>query len=146
MTDPQDPQDPAEPPDLDALAKRYLDMWQAQVNAMAGDGEAAKTLAGTMAMMSAGAQAFADAARQTADQAATKAGGDDRAETAGAETDADGPRGAADAADAASGGASELVERLLERLGAVEERVAGLESELARLGRRVGGDDHDDKS
>jgi hypothetical protein len=35
----------SEPPDLEALARRYLDLWQSQVNAIAGDTELSEALA-----------------------------------------------------------------------------------------------------
>ncbi len=49
----------SEPPDLDALAKRYLDLWQDQLGAVSKDRQTAEIMAQTMELMNAGATAFA---------------------------------------------------------------------------------------
>jgi len=139
MTDAKDPESGATedaPPDLNDLAKRYLDLWQAQVNAMAGDAEAAKTMAGTMAMMSAGAQAFADAAQSQAGAQADAA--------TGAQQNDHGPAAPAAPAGAAHGDAGARLDQFDERLAALEGRIARLESELSRVGGKVDGRDRRD--
>ncbi|MEK9753676.1 MAG: hypothetical protein VW338_10785 [Rhodospirillaceae bacterium] len=146
MTDKDAPSDPTPPPDLEDLAKQYLDMWQAQVNAMAGDGEATKALAGTMAMMGAGAQSFAQAFAEAARQAATAArtgAADDGGGGTGAGANP-GAGGAAAAADAAPGDASAAVNELARRLAAAEERIARLESQVGNIGNKISGRDRQD--
>lgn len=138
MSDPEQSTDPA-PPNLEEMAKQYLDMWQAQLAAMTGDADTAKAMAGTMAMMGAGAQAFADAARQAA---AAQGPGNDGGNPSGA----GGAPGAAAAADAAPGGAGAAVDELARRLAAAEERIARLESELAVVNRRFSNEDSDSKA
>ena len=106
----------SESDDLGDLARQYMDLWQAHLNAVANDKETAEVMARTMALMSSGAQTFAAAGGSTAHDLA-----------------ADGPSAAA-AADGDSG-----LERaqLLERLAALEGRVAELEAGLARLDERT---------
>jgi len=132
MTDPKSPDDdpaPDAPPDLNDLAKRYLDLWQAQVNTMAGDADAAKTMADTMAMMSAGAQSFSQAFAEAAQK------------QSGARQNDHGSPAPAAPAGAAHGDPGARLDEFAERLAAVEERLARMESELGRI---VGGDRQDD--
>lgn len=109
--------DTPNPPDMDELTRRYMDLWQDHLNAVAGDVETADVLARTLALMNSGAQAFAAAAQA----AAQGPGGDAAAGT---------PAGSAPAA-AFDGGAGADLPELLERLAALEKRVAELESEVA---------------
>src|SRR5262249_34592586 len=44
----------SEPPNLEALARRYLDLWQDQATALAGDGELARQIGQWLSMMQAG--------------------------------------------------------------------------------------------
>ncbi|MEK9725800.1 MAG: hypothetical protein VW405_20275 [Rhodospirillaceae bacterium] len=106
--------DTPNPPDLDELTRRYMDLWQDHLNAVAGDVETADVLARTLALMNSGAQAFAAAAQA----AAQGPGGDAAAGT---------PAGSAPAA-AFDGGADADLAGFAERLAALEERVAQLES------------------
>ena len=97
----------AEPPDLASLAKRYLDLWQEQLIAMAADPELAESLARLLAgLMPPG-------------WAGTVSG-----EPAGTPAPA-----------AAPGERGDQLDELLRRLAAVEERVAALEAG-ARAGRK----------
>ncbi|MBY0430690.1 MAG: hypothetical protein K2Q10_05795, partial [Rhodospirillales bacterium] len=52
----------SETPDLQALARRYLDLWQDQMTALAADPSLAEALARTVTLMGTGAAAFAGAA------------------------------------------------------------------------------------
>ena len=49
----------SEPIDLDALAKRYLDLWQDRLGGIAKDEKAAEIMAQTIELMNAGAATFA---------------------------------------------------------------------------------------
>ena len=49
----------AEPPDLQALAKQYLDLWQDQLGGVSKDPQTTEIMAQTMELMNSGAQAFA---------------------------------------------------------------------------------------
>ena len=46
----------AEPPDLQNLAKQYLDLWQDQLGGVSKDPQTAEIMAQTMELMNAGAQ------------------------------------------------------------------------------------------
>lgn len=46
-------------PDLEVLARRYLDLWQDQMAAMAGDPAVVEAMSRTFALMTQGAAAFA---------------------------------------------------------------------------------------
>jgi hypothetical protein len=114
-----------EPPDLDALARRYLDLWQDQVTAMAGDPQLAaafarmfESAASVMPMQWLGVWLQAAQAAMRAGVA----GGDDGGRFA---TDA---KAGAAAAAAASGHRGGDVAGLRRRLADLEARVARLES------------------
>ena len=101
--------------DVNDLAKRYMDLWQEHLNAVAGDKNTAEVMARTMAVMSSGAQAFA----------------------AGAGHDFSGNPPRPEAAAASDGHPVAERAQLLGRLAALEGRVAQLESELAILRERT---------
>ena len=108
----------AEPPDLDALSRRYLDLWQGQLSALSGDRHLTETLARLLASTNAQVAAVFDATRRGH---ADKSGNDQ----SGSDTPAAADRTATTAA-APVDGAAELVE-LRARLVALEARVAELE-------------------
>ena len=112
-------------PDMEDLARRYLDLWQENLNALTHDQDAAKVMAQTMAMMSSGAQAFASAA-QSAAAAGSDHDHDPTSERAAPPPPVDGDPGLD-------------VAELHRRLAALEGRVAELESEVARY-RGAAGD------
>ena len=64
------------PPDLQDLARRYLDLWQDHLKAVATDRDASETLARTMALMSSGAQDLAASFASATQQAAADGGKD----------------------------------------------------------------------
>lgn len=114
-------------PDMEDLARRYLDLWQENLNALAHDQDAAKVMAQTMAMMSSGAQAFASAAQSAA--------------AAGSDHDHDPTSERAAPAAPVDGDPGLDVAELHRRLAALEGRVTALESEVARYrGTTVDGD------
>src|SRR5215469_16769519 len=91
---------PSSQPDIEALARRYLDLWQDQATALAGDAELARQLGRWLSLMQSGmAHAFQSAF--TAPGTATAA--------------------------AASGGSESRLDELARRLAAVEKRLARLE-------------------
>jgi glutathione S-transferase len=69
----------SQPPDIEALARRYLDLWQDQASALAGDAEFARQLGRWLTLMQSGmAHAFQAAATTSApgSQTPTAAPGD----------------------------------------------------------------------
>jgi len=134
-------------PDLDELARKYLDLWQQHMSALAKDGETAEVLANTIAMMNTGAASFADAmagavktaAEQTADTLVCPPSGTGKgseAENGSPEDGAGGTAGnglvdGASAASLAHGEPSPDVDELLERIAALEGRVSRLEGQGA---------------
>ncbi len=142
----------AERADLDELARRYLDLWQDQMTALAGDREFAETMQRLMTTMGLAATAAPEfwrawpatmAGLQAAGQ--TQGTSDDQSREAGpgaparsargpaargsaARTSAAGtPAGTAAPAAAFDGGESGL-DQLARRLAALEERIAALEA------------------
>lgn len=124
----------AKPPDLDALARRYLDLWQEQLGGVSKDAEAAEVMARTIELMNAGAAAFAAMAASAAANQPTAGGAtrddhdtesrnrrDSPPNTPGADA-----RGSASAAAARRAPDHDLAE-LARRLGRIEKRLAALE-------------------
>jgi CO/xanthine dehydrogenase Mo-binding subunit len=107
----------ADDSDLDALARRYFDLWQTQLAGMAAD----RTLAGTLARVLAAANA----------QVANAFGSAGSPVDGGVRSAA---AGAAPAAAAPSDSAADLRE-LGERVAALERRIAELETRLAKPAR-----------
>jgi len=94
----------SQPPDIEALARRYLDLWQDQASALAGDAELARQLGRWLTLMQSGmAHAFQAAAATTS--------------TPGTATPA-----------AASGGGQPRLDELARRLALLEERILQLEA------------------
>jgi hypothetical protein len=101
----------ADDPGFDALARRYLDLWQGQLSAMSGDRQLTETLARLLATANAGVTSAFDTARRAHERAPSGT------------RPADGPQAAA---TASVDGAAEL-ERLRARIDALERRLAELE-------------------
>ena len=114
----------SEPPDLDALAKRYLDLWQDQLGAVSKDRETAEIMAQTMELMNAGATAFASMA--AVQENPNKGNADDDANAAPTDTPRT-DRGTA-AAAAAPGASDSDLDELARRLERIEERLDLLEA------------------
>src|SRR5689334_19246817 len=114
----------AEPPDLETLARRYLDLWQEQVAAMAADPEMSEFMGRLMQAMTAGPGAsmmmpWGFPANQESDgnrpfSSAAPAGGAAPARAASDDGDRD--------------------------VGELRERLAALEAQLARLEADAGAD------
>lgn len=110
-------------PDLDALAKRYLDLWQEELSRLSSDREVAEAMARTIELMNAGVARFAGAVRGVGDDG----GG------MGKPADA----GGAAAAGAARRGADVGLERVQARVAALEKRVRELERGHKRAAKAV---------
>jgi hypothetical protein len=109
----------SEPPNLEALARRYLDLWQDQATALAGDAELARQIGQWLSMMQAGmVHGF------QSPNAPKPAG---KGQTGKSET------GAASTA-APSGGGQSGLDELARRLAALEKRLDRLEA-AAKGGR-----------
>jgi hypothetical protein len=104
MNDPRD----REQPDLAALAKRFIDLWQEQMTALAGDPELAHSINRFLKAMPAGMPIWPGFGERGDADAADAA----RAATAAAAFDERGRR----------------LDELASRLGLVEERLARLEA------------------
>ncbi len=111
----------ADPPDLSALAKRYVDLWQDQLIALAAHPELAEGLARVLAAFPIPAVSW-----PRADGATSKHNG--LAETAA-------PRAAPSAAP--SGGGDHQLREFARRLAALEERMARLETGAPGGGKRA---------
>jgi hypothetical protein len=107
----------SETPDLESLARRYLDLWEAQLSALAGDSALAEQMSRFIAAM--GSAGLAAAAAWSATH------GDNQPSTAEPGSVAGTP-GAAPV-HAASGDRDRRLDELARRLAALEERIAALE-------------------
>ncbi|MDG2205910.1 MAG: hypothetical protein P8M79_11745 [Alphaproteobacteria bacterium] len=107
-------------PDMEDLARRYMDLWQEHLNTLASDQDTTKVMAQTMAMMSSSAQAFADIASASA-WPSRESGNDCAPDRSPSTTPSDSD-------------ADPDVAELRRRVAALEERVAELESETAGRG------------
>ncbi len=115
-------------PDLEALARRYMDLWQDQLKGLANDRETAEVMARTLELMNAGAQAMAGMAMQAT---ALDGGPKNAAHARTAQ-----PAAGAAPAGAAPGAADDGVAELARRLARLERRVAALEAGPGKGGRK----------
>ena len=122
------------PPDLDALARQYLDLWQDQLAGMAQDPEVTEMMARTVELMNTNMAAFTLFAQSAL---GTATGRPDSTKGNGHDTPASqrrtpaataGPKAAA----AASGDPNLDVDELLRRIAALEKRLAALEAGPAK--------------
>jgi hypothetical protein len=125
----------SDPPDMEDLARRYLDLWQSQMSALAADPQVADTLnrliglwtanaAGAMPGLWPGAPAPQSDDRHAAPQ-----------QPVGNANAGPAAPGAAPLADASRPGGVD-VDELARRLAAVEERIDRLEAGPARARRK----------
>jgi hypothetical protein len=120
------------PPDIKALARRYLDLWQEQVAAMANDPALADALAQSVAMVAQLPAAMLQAAAAGVSKPTSEANAVHAATPEARPPDID-PPGSATAA-AASDGPRLDVDGLARRLAAAEKRIAALEARLGGQG------------
>jgi len=137
----------SEQADLDELARRYLDLWQDQITALAADEDFARDMARLMGAMGLGGPAALTAWSQELAAMGpafpTKAKrdgakGDGHSEQRRGETDAASGRAAAGSpavAPAPPGGITGL-DDIARRLGALEERISALEAGASRSRRK----------
>ncbi|WP_245699251.1 hypothetical protein [Rhodospira trueperi] len=129
------------PPDLQALARRYLDLWQEQLGSMARDPAVSEALARSFSLMT---QGLADAVNPPQGPSATAAseqtgeGHADPEPTVAANANANANANAADASRAASAGrasghAGPVDDDMAARVERLEQRVALLEAALGGL-------------
>ena len=125
--------------DVQRLAKEYVDLWEQQIKALAGDETLAKTMAQTMELMNAGAANVAAMMQAAGTEGAhhgtgTGAGGDagngqgERGNDPGTQT-----------AGAASGGSEPDVGSLAVRVAELEKRLDRLESLVEPTGKSPSG-------
>jgi hypothetical protein len=122
----------AEPPDIDELARRYLDLWQDQWSAMMTDPNTAEAMTRFFELMREQMPGAASPFGAFAPGAKKEREDDDPGASAAGQRP--GPAGAAPPGAAPDGGA-ERVDELNRRLAAVEERLARLEAQLAARNR-----------
>jgi hypothetical protein len=122
------------PPDFKALARRYLDLWQEQVAAMANDPALADVVAQGIAMMTQVPatilQAAAAGASSPTQARAADAGPSSASQSEPCQPDSAGAAPVAAAPD----GARLDPDGLARRLAAAEERIAALEARLGAGG------------
>ena len=131
----------SEPTDLDALAKRYLDLWQDQLGGVAKDEKAAEIMAQTIELMNAGAATFAamtTAARgqengEDHDNATGNRPSNPRPAARNRGGPQDGPRSAA----APHGGSEPDLAEFARRLERLEERLTALEAGFKKSRRKT---------
>lgn len=121
--------------DVQRLAKEYVDLWEQQIKALAGDETLATTMAQTMELMNAGAANVAAMMQAAGTEGAHHGTGTD----AGGDTgNGQGKRGhgsGAAAAGAASGGTKPDVGGLTVRIAELEKRLDRLESLVEPAGK-----------
>ncbi|WP_254434899.1 hypothetical protein [Magnetospirillum sp. UT-4] len=123
------------PPDLKALARRYLDLWQEQVAAMANDPALAEALARSIALIAQGPAAFVQVAQTGMSSPASEARTPDAASPKRPFPASTGSPAVAAAPDDPCLDAAGLARRL----AAVEDRLAALESRLGEGGGKPEG-------
>jgi hypothetical protein len=99
----------SEPPDYAALAKRFLDLWQEQMTALAGDPELAAGMSRFLAVLPQGFPFWT-----------------------GSQNGARPRKNRAASAAASSDGGGQPLDRIAARLDAIEERLARMESSARR--------------
>ena len=116
------------PPDMQDLARSYLELWQDHLKAVAHDADISEMLARTAALMSSVAEDFVKASSRATGNEPGGASETDRAAAAA-------PGG---------GGGDSCLNEFNGRIAAIEERISQLESKLAAVSHRVDGKDRPD--
>jgi hypothetical protein len=136
------------PPDLETLSRRFLDLWQDQMTAMAADPEMAEVMTRLMGMTAPGMAAFMPLAigglgglaggAKEGEERTREGHRDAETETSSSAGEAKAPPRAAAAATASGGGGLDLDE-LARRLADVERRLDELEARAGAGGGRARG-------
>ena len=129
----------ADEPDLDQLAKQYLDLWQDHMQGMATDPQVAETMSQMTQMMTGSATAFAALAQQAMNagkQPPKEADSDDQQDDGNAAPGPAANGSGAPAPDPAHGGADVDLAELARRLDGIERRLADLEAGAAGAQKR----------
>ena len=108
--------------DMQKLAREYVDLWEQQIKALAGDADLAKTMAQTTELMNMGAANMA---------AMMQAAGTKATET----SETHGPEHGAPPAHAASGNSEHDAGKLAARIAKLEKRLDRLESLVEPSGK-----------
>ena len=126
MTD--DPKIDTSQDDIQRLAKEYVDLWEGQFKALAGDEALAKTMAQTMELMNAGAANVASMMQRTASSSSggVNIKGADDVESDAKQSVQKTQSGTA-TAGATSGSSESDVRELTRRIAELEKRLARLE-------------------
>lgn len=126
----------ADQPDLDQLAKQYLDLWQDHMQSMAADPNIAETMSQMTQMMTGSATAFAALAQQAmAAQNSSTAGNTTETtpdeQTDDRQTDAGPAAGEGSPPSAVSRGGPDIDNaELARRLDGIERRLADIEARI----------------
>ena len=130
-----DQDDPIDTDDLQALARRYLDMWEDHLAELGRDPAVAENMARAIELMNTGAAAFATMATDA--QAESQAKRTERTHEPATDAPPAGPAGPP-AHGHAPGPADADLDDLRRRLARLEERLDRLESALAPGGKAPG--------
>ncbi|MEK9672688.1 MAG: hypothetical protein VW268_09320 [Rhodospirillaceae bacterium] len=136
-------------PDIDHLARQYLDLWQEHLKTMAADPKVAETMSQVTQMMTGQTAAFAALAQQSLGQAAPFAPPPfiqtmwpgqmtPAPSTDGAPNDTADTRPGTQTAGPAHGGADVDMAELTRRLDGIERRLTALEAGTGKPGERSG--------
>lgn len=120
-----------ETPDLEELARQYLDLWQEQLSDFGADAEMAEAIAKSIELMNGSAAAFATMMAQTASNNARDNHHDEGSPGAIIKTTGATPAGSA------SGHSDDVLDQLSERITQLERRIAELEPASGKRGKRA---------
>lgn len=123
-------------PDLNDLAKRYIDLWQEHLSDLAADGDVTDTIARTIELMSGSASAIAAFNMQMTEAALKQTGStDEGTKSDGGQPDPktgqSAPSGTTPPAPA-HGGSNPDVDELTRRVAKLEKRLNQLESPVGK--------------
>ncbi len=127
----------SEPTDLDALAKRYLDLWQDQLGGIAKDEKAAEIMAQTIELMNAGAATFAAMATAARGQENGEDHDNATGNRPGSQRPAARSRSGPPSAAVAHGGSEPDLAEFARRLERFEERLTALEAGSKKSRRKT---------
>ena len=133
----EDPKGGSSQDDIQRLVKEYVDLWEGQFKALAGDEALAKAMAQTMELMNAGAANVASMMQRTASSSSggVNIKGADDVESDAKQSDQKTQSGTA-TAGATPGSSESDVRELTRRIAELEKRLARLEG-LTELSGKV---------